>query len=398
MIASAGTRAVRWAVIIVLGVATAGMIAVSLRANFLFGYGFGQSPEKAQVFGWANVAADLWKVSGLILISGLWRAQRRRLAALLFPAWSLCFAWGMVGAIGVYAQDRTTLIGNRATDADAYAAAVREIADIELKLSGLSSRTVAQVDASIAAVLSRPVWIGDRIRGTVGTVSVNCTRHERATADACLDVARLREERADAQEAGRLQSRAAEIRDVLAPLRHRGAILPADPAAELLAWLSGNQLSVRDISFGFPLAFALLIEVISAIGPAAIVAFADGTRDIGKGSYAATERALASRGALRPATASFGAPEHVARWMAERTEPAVGGPAIQLAHLHTDYAAWCTSVGGDDLGLKAFQHAFDMVRDAREIRGSIRKFGNRYYGIRLVASVRLLSEHRGLGR
>ena len=32
---------VRWLVIIVLGAATAGMAAVSLRANYLFGYGFG---------------------------------------------------------------------------------------------------------------------------------------------------------------------------------------------------------------------------------------------------------------------------------------------------------------------------------------------------------------------
>ena len=66
---------VRWSVIIVLGVASAGMVAVSLRANYLFGYGFGQTPEKAQVFGVANIAADLWKVTGLIVIMSLWRAQ-----------------------------------------------------------------------------------------------------------------------------------------------------------------------------------------------------------------------------------------------------------------------------------------------------------------------------------
>ena len=76
---------VRWLVIIVLGAATAGMAAVSLRANYLFGYGFGQTPEKAQVFGWANVAADLWKVSGLILITSLWRANKKRFALSLMP-------------------------------------------------------------------------------------------------------------------------------------------------------------------------------------------------------------------------------------------------------------------------------------------------------------------------
>lgn len=389
-----GSPIVRWAVVFALSVATAAMVAVSIRANYLFGYGFGQSPEKAQIFGWANVSADVWKVCGLILIGGLWRTQRKRLAALLFPVWLLCLSWGMVGAIGVYAQDRTTLISGRETSAEAYADARREILDIEHKLASLTSRTVAQIDASIAATLARPARVGDRVRGTVGTVSENCTRHERATVDACLEIARLREERVAAEEAGRLQSRAAELRDSIAPLRDSGATLPVDPTAELLAWLSGGQIRVHDISFGFPLAFALLIEIISALGPAAIVAFADGTRETGKGSRSATERAIASRGVLRPAMASFGEPRHVAQWMAERTEPGAGGPAVLLAHLHADYAAWCASVGDSDLGSKDFQHAFDLVRDAPEIRGSIRKFGNRYYGIRLVASARLLSARR----
>ena len=59
MTTNESNQIVRWLVIIVLGAATAGMAAVSLRANYLFGYGFGQTAEKAQVFGWANVAADL---------------------------------------------------------------------------------------------------------------------------------------------------------------------------------------------------------------------------------------------------------------------------------------------------------------------------------------------------
>ena len=110
------SRIVRWLVIIMLGAATAGMVAVSLRANYLFGYGFGQTPEKAHVFGWANVAADLWKVCGLIVITSLWRAKQKRFALSLMPIWLLCLLWGLAGAIGVYAQDRTALIGGREAD------------------------------------------------------------------------------------------------------------------------------------------------------------------------------------------------------------------------------------------------------------------------------------------
>src|SRR3979490_2505653 len=54
MTTNESSRIVRWLVIIVLGAATAGMAAVSLRANYLFGYGFGQTPERAHVFGWAT--------------------------------------------------------------------------------------------------------------------------------------------------------------------------------------------------------------------------------------------------------------------------------------------------------------------------------------------------------
>src|SRR5437667_5221301 len=107
------SQTVRWLVIIVLGAATAVMVGVSLRANYLFGYGFGQTHEKAQVFGWANVAADLWKISGLIVITSLWRAQQPRFALSLSLIWMLCLLWGLAGAIGVYTQDRTALIGGR---------------------------------------------------------------------------------------------------------------------------------------------------------------------------------------------------------------------------------------------------------------------------------------------
>jgi hypothetical protein len=390
MIGNAGTPPVRWAVMIVLGLATAGMVAVSMRANYLFGHGFGQSPEKAQVFGWANVAADLWKVSGLILIGGLWRAQRKRLAVVLFPVWLLCLLWGLTGAIGVYAQDRTALIGGREDAALAHAEAEHELADIERTIARLTPRTLAQVDAAIAAVLARPVRTGDRLRGTVGSISANCRREDRRTADACLEVARLREERAAAHEASRLRDRADELRAALAPLRERGAAQPADPAAELFAWLSGGQLRVHDIAFGFPLVFALLIELISAFGPAAIAAFADATHSMGKGSTATTEPAAARHGELRPAAAGSGAPRLVAHWMSERTEPTGGGPAISIEQLHADFAAWCDAHGIAEHGLTVFQSGFDHVRDAREVRGSIRKFGNRYYGIRIAGGVRLL--------
>lgn len=395
MIGASETNPVlRWMVIAVLSIATAGMVAVSMRANFLFGYGFGQSPEKAQVFGWANVAADLWKVSGLILIGSLWRVRRRRLAVLLFLIWLLCLLWGMAGAIGVYAQDRTAFIGSREDVAATYADAERELHHIETRLTTLTDRTIEQVDTAIAAVLARPVRSGNRVRGTVGKLSANCTRENRATADACLEVARLREERASAEEAARLRNRAAELRELIETLRRSGGSLPADPAAELLAWLSAGQLKVRDISFGFPLVFALLIELISAFGPAGVAAYAEGTRRK-EGEGSATQPAAARRGELRPTVASLGTPGRVVQWLAERTEPTTASVALSVEQLYRDYYVWCATTDVVAADAEGFERELDRVRSAPELGGAIRKFGRRYFGLRLLsAPVALLPKRR----
>ena len=295
-------RVVRALVILVLGIATAGMVAVSLRANYLFGYGFGQTTEKAQVFGWANVAADLWKVSGLIIITSLWRAKQTRFALTLMPIWVLCLLWGLTGAIGVYAQDRTALVGGREAVAATYKDKERELEEIEAKLRTLDTqRSVPQVDAAIAAVLARPIMIGERVRGTVGKLSGNCTKEDKATAEACLEVAGLREERASAEEGAKLETRKTVLRAQIAKMREGGGSLAADPVAELFAWLSRGQLSVRDIAYGFPLAFAFLIEIVSAFGPAGIVAYAEATR-WKREETSVTQLDMARSGELLPAS------------------------------------------------------------------------------------------------
>ena len=56
------------------------MFIISLRGNYLYGYGIGQTDEKRLLFAWANVAADVWKAFGLVAVSMLWRARQWRLA------------------------------------------------------------------------------------------------------------------------------------------------------------------------------------------------------------------------------------------------------------------------------------------------------------------------------
>jgi hypothetical protein len=379
------SRIVRWLVIIVVGAATAGMAAVSLRANYLFGYGFGQTPERAQVFGWANVAADLWKIGGLIVITSLWRAHKKRTALSLMPIWLLCVLWGFVGAIGVYAQDRTALIGGREAIAATYKDAKQELREIDATVRTIKTeRSVTQVDAAIAVVLARAIIAGDRIRGTVGKLSANCTKDERGTAEACLEVASLQEERAAAAERARLDNRKVALQTQITRLRESGGSVAPDPVAELFAWLSRGQLSVRDIGFGFPLVFAFLIEIVSAFGPAGVVAYAEATR---RTSGVGTTRPDTARsGELLPAPASDGEHGRVVKWMADRTEPTGDTSAIALEHLHDDYEVWCIGKNIRAAQRDVFGEEFDRVREVPELAGKIRKFGSGYYGIRLVAS------------
>jgi len=63
--------------LIVGGVATAAMLLISMRLNFLFGFSLGQTPEKAWVFGWVSVISDAWKGLGPIFILALFRARHR---------------------------------------------------------------------------------------------------------------------------------------------------------------------------------------------------------------------------------------------------------------------------------------------------------------------------------
>src|SRR5215472_11542501 len=125
---SAGDRLVRFVVIGALIFATAVMFVVSSRGNYLYGYGLGQSPEKRELFAWANVAADVWKAFGLVAVSALWRDKRRRAASIASIAWFACLVFGINSALGVYVQDRVGLVGSREATHATYRGAEAELA------------------------------------------------------------------------------------------------------------------------------------------------------------------------------------------------------------------------------------------------------------------------------
>lgn len=383
----------RWVVLAALTLATAVMVAVSLRGNFLFGDSIGQSDEKRWLFGWANVAADVWKAFGLIAITLLWRARHRRAAGLASLAWVMCLLFGINSALGIYVQDRTTLIGTREARHVTLNDTERALGDVEDRLRARkATRSAREVHAAIARVLARPVVIRKRMRGTIADVSENCTKIDWRTKDACQEVATLREEQAAANETEALQARARELRDRVIELRETGGSLAADPIGEFYAWLTGGVVSVRDVGFGFPLFFALLIEVVSAFGPLTIASYAEATR-IDRARHGPTQPAGTRFDQPRLAAAGPGEPARtdVLAWLAERAEPVRGDRAIGIEDLHADYEQWCATRRRKSAALTTFELAFDEARELPDIAGKIRKVARRYYGVGLVARTRSMA-------
>lgn len=97
--------------------------------------------------------------------------------------------------------------------------------------------------------------------------------------DTARRVEKARADLANALEVTRLDERATVLRRTIATLRERGGAAAPDPVGEFWAWLTRGFFSVKDVGFGLPLAFAVMIEMVSAFGPLGILAYADTIHD-----------------------------------------------------------------------------------------------------------------------
>lgn len=150
-------NAARYVVLIGLVAATAIALVVSLRGNFLYGYSLGQTDEKRLLFAWANVGADLWKAFGPIAVSLPWRSRQRRTAIGALLTWLRCLVFDINSALGIYVQDRATLIGGKETMHASLRDAQAELSELETKLQARNAgRATSEIDADIAAVLAAP--------------------------------------------------------------------------------------------------------------------------------------------------------------------------------------------------------------------------------------------------
>jgi hypothetical protein len=185
-----------------------------------------------------------------------------------------------------------------------------------------------------------------------------------------------------ATEARNLEIRVTSLREQIVKLRERGGSIAADPVGEFYAWITRGLVSVRDVGFGFPLAFALLIEIVTAFGPITVAAYADASRPDAL-RHVESERDVARHGASQQALSPVptGETTAVLSWIAERAVPTNDNRAVGIEELHDDFVQWSSS---QPMSIARFQNEFDRVRDLPDLAGKIRKFGDRYYGIALV--------------
>jgi hypothetical protein len=368
----------RWFVLSIGGVTAAAMLCISMRVNFLFGYALGQTPERAEVFGWVSVISDFWKALGPIFIVALFRAKKSAAVVASF-IWAACLLYSITSAVGAAIEDRSSRAGNRETIVMDYDEFTAEAKLLEEKRSDLRKHRPAPiVEAAITALLMRPVESSRRAPSTIGEVSANCQHTDQRATDACAEVAQLREELATAKEENDLNREIAKLKAKARELRERGAIKSSDPQADLLAGLTGGWLSPRDVGRALALLLAMTIEFVSAFGPIVLKSYAEATE---RCHTARRDKASAATSLEKPAET----PGLVIDYLAERIEPGTNTDTLSQSALYADYAAWCRSSNLAALSARDFVTSFDQLR-AENGLAKIRKRKSSYCGIRLAAS------------
>jgi hypothetical protein len=120
----------------------------------------------------------------------------------------------------------------------------------------------------------------------------------------------------------------------LGALRERGSASAPDPIGESHAWATRGLLSVRDVGFGFPLFFALMIEIVTAFGPVIVVRFAELSVPTSTSKSDRTWPVMSGHVEARPDGGLLvdRIEERVAAWMSERARPRSDGDTSCMPH------------------------------------------------------------------
>lgn len=133
----------------------------------------------------------------------------------------------------------------------------------------------------------------------------------------------------------------------------------------LVQAVSCGWLSAGEVGFTLGLLLAAAIELVSAFGPAVLSAYADANA---AGSARSTKGMKVGL---------------VLDYMADRVEPSTVSSALASEELYKDYVKWCSHRGRRAMTGLDFIGEFERSRIEQGLE-QIKKFGDRYHGIRLV--------------
>jgi transcriptional regulator with XRE-family HTH domain len=236
------------------GAATA-LCAVTVMANLNFGLSLGSTAEERIVYAIASVAADIVKITAVIVVIRLWQKPHRMLACVGAILGLICLAWSLASAAGfaLSTREHTAAVHAAASKViDGWTATIRRAGE-QLALVE-RARAPSVVEAELAAQLV-PTAIWKRTRECV-----ELTLPE--SHNACARVLALRQELAAAQSAQALETRIDEARRELATQPVVGQ--SADPQVTGLAAMLGTEQAT--LRRGLALLLAVLVEVGSAFG------------------------------------------------------------------------------------------------------------------------------------
>ena len=107
----------RWLLVAIVGLASAGLIAVSVSMNFAFGSSFGRTAFESYAYGAAFGFADILKVAAPIVVATSLGNRRWGAALLALFVWGTFTACSAVSAIGFASANRTFTVDTRKVQA-----------------------------------------------------------------------------------------------------------------------------------------------------------------------------------------------------------------------------------------------------------------------------------------
>src|SRR5688572_8736036 len=236
------------------GAATA-LCAVTVMANLNFGLSLGSTAEERIVYAIASVAADIVKITAVIVVIRLWQKPQRMLACVGAVLGLICLAWSLASAAGfaLSTREHTAAVHAAASQViDGWTATIRRAGE-QLALVE-RARAPSVIEAELAAQLV-PTAIWKRTQGCS-----ELTLPE--SHNACARVLALRQDLAAALSAQALEARIDDARRELATQPVVGQ--SADPQVTGLAAMLGTEQAT--LRRGLALLLAVLVEVGSAFG------------------------------------------------------------------------------------------------------------------------------------